>query len=120
MLNVFPNLLTYTMLAPLILRVFLAVYLIWRSSKDLKNPTLNSLSKFSAVVLIIAGAALFVGILTQLAAIVVIVCTLIPLLYNFSRKTLDEKDIIIQKLILVIAVSLLFTGAGAAAFDLPL
>jgi len=134
MLSVFPNLLNYNVLAPFILR--LAVGIIFLELGYLKLGKEKSSWKMFfetihfkpssffvlllAVIEIIAGAFLVVGYLTQLAALVMAIILLAEAYVELQDGALLKRDIVFYTLLLVICVSLILTGAGAYAFDLPL
>ena len=134
MLNPFPELLTYNLLAPFILRVVLGYlfinlgYLKITSEKKrwqvffegIKlKPTLFFV-KFFAVVEIVAGVMLIFGTLTQIAALVLVILTFGELYIEFKEESLLKRNLIFYLLVFTISLSLLFSGAGFFAFDLSL
>ncbi len=111
MLSIFPELLFLSLFAPFILRVTLAVLFglaSWARFK--KGPLALSVAEALVAILILIGAW------TQLAALAALALLGIYLCFRshapYTRSTL--------LLALPIAFSLLITGAGAFAFDLPL
>lgn len=134
MLNVFPDLLTYQMFAPFMLRVVLGLILVnlgflkfsgekvrWENSFETLNlrPKEILVSIFGFIE-IIGGIALIAGFYTQIAALVFAVITFIELYIEQRESSLLKRDFVFYLLLFVIALSLLFTGAGFFAFDLPL
>lgn len=134
MLSIFPTLLTFGLFAPFLLRVALGLVFIrfgWHklgSGRADKTAFFESLgwkpgSYFAfgfGVIELTAGLLFIVGLYTQLAALVatfIILGTLI-----LKRKTADdiESSTGFLALLLVIALSLLVSGAGFFAFDFPL
>ena len=117
MLNPFPDLLIYSMLAPFILRIVLGlVYLDlgilnWKKSGNMK---------VLGLVEIIGAAMLFFGIYTQYAAILFILIGGISFYIEYKDASVLKRDIVFYLLVLAISISLLLTGAGAYAKDLPL
>jgi len=126
MLNTFPSLLTYGFFAPTILRFTIAIILFylayqqWSKRVEISKvrafvfPTLSII--FNAVV----GIGLLLGYLTQIAALLAIIGFCIGLWLNRRHPhivILPNSTVIV---LLVTCVSLLFTGAGAFAMDLPL
>lgn len=134
MLNVFPDLLTFALLGPFVLRVtvgiillvFAYTHLVQRREairmalserwKSLGPIFVWYLGTFEAI----AGVLLVIGFLTQIAALLVIVISLKMLVLKKKHAVLARHGTVAYILILAIALSLLVTGAGAFAFDLPL
>jgi putative oxidoreductase len=134
MLSVFPNLFTYSMLAPFILRVVVGViflelgYLKLGKEKSTWSMFFQTIHfrpshlfvALLATIEIVAGAFLVVGYLTQIAALVMAVILFAEAYVELRDGSLLKRDVVFYTLLLVICVSLLLTGAGAFAFDLPL
>lgn len=133
MLMTFPGLLTYVLLAPFILRVALGGYLILGGLRKLREEKLawNSivpnlkigkydLATVLAYIQVIVGIFVVIGLFTQIAVII----TLIYVWFEWYRKSrnmsLAFSELWITVFVTVISISLLFTGAGFLAFDLPL
>jgi chromate transport protein ChrA len=117
-LSIFPELLTYSLLAPLLLRLtvgilrFGAGVMMWKSN--------NSTYKWLSIIYFISSLLLIVGLYTQIA--VIIALGLVAYDYFESKKagTLIREKVALAILVTVILISLLFTGPGFLAFDLPL
>ncbi|HAO64470.1 TPA: hypothetical protein DCQ44_00630 [Candidatus Taylorbacteria bacterium] len=134
MLSVFPNLLTYQLLAPFILRVVVGIiflelgYLKLGKEKSAWNMFFETIHfkptqlfvTLLAVIEIVSGAFLVVGYLTQVAALVMAVILFAEGYVELKDGALLKRDIVFYTLLLVICISLLLTGAGTLAFDLPL
>ncbi|MBI2097999.1 MAG: hypothetical protein HYT46_03680 [Candidatus Vogelbacteria bacterium] len=106
MLSLFPNLLTYWLVAPVILRAVLGLAFIHEAYAERKTERVMSLLKA------VAGGLLVIGLLTQAAALGgAIIC-----LYELWRLGTNDRRL----LKLAIAVSLLFLGPGFFALDWPL
>lgn len=129
MLNVFPALLTFRFLAPTIIRVVLGGLVVYLGLQKLvanktiatepaEKSTLGVLS-FVATIEILSGLALIAGAYTQIAAIIVSVLTIIFSILKLRGKNPTGFPIPINTLILAAAISLVFSGAGLFAFDLP-
>jgi len=137
MLTTFPSLLMYSFFVPMLLRVAVALFFAklaighFKHKKDVANELARHfkfLSHESSIwltgLLILAelgvGILLFVGAWTQIAAILAALGFLkmayfsprMPLYAPLARST--------YFLLIVICLTLLITGAGAFAFDLPL
>ncbi len=134
MLNTFPDLLTYSQLAPFILRVVLGLIFIdlgllkfkaeksrWIISFEALHlkPAEILVSVFGALQLV-AGAMLIVGLYTQVAALVLVILTGMEVYTEYKDARILKRDIVFYVLLFSIALSLLITGAGQYAFDIPL
>lgn len=132
-LNVFPDLLTLERFAPLILRLVLGLVLIntgYLKFKNEQNRWKFFLEGFGikwepAVALmglieIVGGIALILGFYTQVAALLFSIMFFVELFAEYKEASLVKRDIVFYILVFAIALSLLFTGAGAIALDLPL
>jgi uncharacterized membrane protein YphA (DoxX/SURF4 family) len=134
MLNPFPELLTYSLLAPFVLRItigFLLVNLGFLKLKKEKSrwealfETFQIKQKVVATKIlggieVVGGLALIAGFYTQIAALAFVILGGIEVYIEFKEETLLKRDIVFYLLMFVIALSLLFSGAGFFAFDLPL
>jgi uncharacterized membrane protein YphA (DoxX/SURF4 family) len=134
MLTVFPELLNYHLLAPFILRVVLGFVLFnlgyqkfkseriqWENTFDaLRLKPKGGLVTIFASIEILGGLALIAGFYTQIAALVFVAITFMELYIEQREEALLKRDVVFYLLLLAIAASLLFTGAGFFAFDLPL
>lgn len=135
-LNVFPNLLSLSFLAPMILRLALGLitinlgYLALKSERPRWNTFFEGFGIAKAnsniavtifgLIEIIGGSALLLGLYTQVAALVFALINFIEMYAEYKDATLVKRNIVFYILLFVIAVSLLFTGAGAYSLDLPL
>lgn len=132
MLNLFPQLLAFELLAPFILRLALAAILIYHGYPKLFKDFPSTVSYFESlkikpaklwVVVVgliefIGGIFLFVGFLIQLVAIL---ASLEFLFIVFILKRAHGfKALEFDLAILAMALSLIFLGGGAFAIDIPL
>ncbi len=134
MLNPFPELLTYSLFAPLVLRVVLGVILIdlgilkFKSEKERWITTFNGLGLKPAEMLVslfglievVGGIMLVVGLYTQIAALVFVVVFAIEFYLEWTEANLLKRDLVFYILCFAISLSLLVSGAGTMAFDIPL
>jgi len=134
MLNTFPNLLNFSLLSPLILRVVLGLIFINLGYIELTSEKKRWAAFFEIVHLkpamvfvilmglveIIGGFFLIAGFLTQMTALVFSVITFGEFYAEYHDETLLKRDIIFYLLIFTISISLLLFGAGLFAIDLPL
>jgi putative oxidoreductase len=134
MLSVFPELLTFELLAPFLLRVVVGLILInlgWMKFKGEKarwegffdaigwRPKETFVIVFGLIE-IVGGGLLLIGLYTQVAALVIAVINFAELHVERKESVLLKRDAIFYLFIFVISISLLLTGPGFFAFDLPL
>lgn len=134
MLNPFPELLTYSLLAPFILRIVAGFIFInlgvllykqekqrWLiSCKALKIPKPEIAVKIFGSLEIIGGLMFIFGIYTQVAAIVLALFTFAESYIEYKDSTILKRNLVFYVMLFSITLSLLFSGAGKFAFDLPL
>lgn len=134
MLNTFPSLLTYSWYAPLILRVVLGLIVLDLGVLKFRGERADWITTFAAyrikpahfwvsiygLLEVVAGIFLIFGFLTQISALAVVLLSAIELYTEYTEGAVLKRDIVFYLLILAIALSLLLTGAGAFARDLPL
>ena len=122
MLSVFPTLLSYEQLAPFILRLVLGITLAYFGYQKIRGTggSSGSNSKIYGGVEVIIAAFLVIGLWTQLAALLNVIILIIKIGFKIRDKAFLTDGINYYILLLAIAVSLLFLGAGSYAFDLPL
>lgn len=134
MLNPFPHLLTYMLVAPFILRLVLGyAFLLFGYNKLTRNRREKTtffeklgLRPGKIYVLVfgviecIAGLLLVAGFYTQIAALVSGLILLGTILIKWKKPTLLSGETILFVTLFAIALSLLFSGAGFWAFDVPL
>ncbi|MDO8569346.1 MAG: DoxX family protein [bacterium] len=134
MLNPFPELLMYSFVGPFILRVLLGLifidlgFLKFRGEKETWLASLETLGlrpadlflPIYALLQIIGGLFLLVGLWTQVAALAFVIFTGIELYIEWRAREILKRDMVFYLLIFVISLSLLLTGAGAYAIDIPL
>jgi len=134
MLNPFPELLTYSLLAPFILRItigFLLVnlgYLKLSKEKSRWEATFEAFqvkqkvvaTKILGFIEVIGGLSLIAGFYTQVAAIAFVILSGIEVFIEYREETLLKRDIVFYVLMFMIALSLVFSGAGFFAVDIPL
>jgi uncharacterized membrane protein YphA (DoxX/SURF4 family) len=134
MLNTFPELLTYSQVGPFILRLVLGLILIdvgllkfrgerseWIKAFDAYKikPAYIFVSLFGLLE-IIGGSLLVIGLYTQIAALVFVVLSAIEFYTEYTEGNVIRRDIVFYALVFAISLSLLLTGAGAYAKDIPL
>ena len=134
MINPFPELLTFHLLAPVLLRVTLGVFVFkfgvykLRNSSEILANFFESLGlkpgryfiKALAWAQVLMGIMLVIGLLTQIAAFIVAIISFVSIIVSSRHEDLGLKKPSDYILLFVISVSLVFTGAGLIAVDLPL
>lgn len=132
--NTFPDLLTYGFFSPFILRVVLGYIFINLGYLKLSKETerwklffesihlkpVKIFTYISALIEIIGGIMLILGFYTQITALAFAIITFGELYVEFKVDTLLKRNLVFYLLIFAISVSLLLTGAGFMAMDLPL
>ena len=131
--NIFPQLFTYTLIAPFILRLVLGFIFInlgfLKLSKE-KNGWIGSLNVLGVrpagffvillgVIEVIGGLLLIAGAYTQLTALVLAIISISELLIEYKEESILKRDMVFYLLLSAICVSLLLTGAGLFAVDVP-
>ncbi len=115
MLRLFPQLFAFELTAPFVLRVILGIILlahIYSKNKERKE------AKIMMLIGIASGVLLIAGFLTQAAAIIVAVLTIL----SFTKIAEDFwfDGLNLKIIILAVSLSLLVLGPGILAIDLPL
>lgn len=133
-LNTFPDLLTFSILSPFLLRIVLAFIVInlgylkigkenksWQALFELIHfHPAKYFVKLLAGIEIIGGLFLISGAYTQLTAMVFSILFFCEAILEYKEESLEARNLTFYILIFVISVSLIFTGAGAFALDLGL
>jgi putative oxidoreductase len=134
MLNPFPDLLTYSLLSPFILRVvagFIFIdlgVLLFKNEKErwqaflslFKIPNSKLAVKILGVVEVVGGIMFILGYYTQIAALILGLFTLIETCVEYKEPIILKRNFVFYITIFTIVISLLLSGAGAFAIDLPL
>lgn len=114
--SAFPQLLAYGSVAPLIIRIVLALVFIHFGRNKMRYP-ITKTTKVLSVIEIVLGVLVFVGLFTQLAATLIAAIMLVQLLHKILNKKFLTDGVNYYLVIFVMALSLVFSGAGALAFD---
>jgi len=134
MLNPFPELLAFGLLATFVIRVFLGLLFLRFGIFKIKRDRSEKLRFFesaglrpakvflygTAFIEIIGGAMLLIGIYTQIASIALSVLMAGAVLIKVRNPESLKNDLGYYVLLFIATLSLLFLGAGLFAFDLPL
>lgn len=133
MLNPFPGLLDYAILSPFIIRLVLGFivlnlgFLKLRGERERWTALFRTFLGFGgsfvflvALVEILAGSLIVVGLFTQVAALAVALLSFVNLYLEMKEDALVKRDFVFYATLFAMSLSLLLTGAGFLAFDLPL
>ena len=120
MLSLFPEFLTYEQLAPLMLRLILAVILFGNGYVAVKAKSANFWTKSIGIVEIVSSVMLFIGFLTQLAVLFVVGMSVMFILMKIKTKQKFLGGYDFDVLIMVCALSLFVLGPGVFSIDIPL
>ncbi|MFA6269638.1 MAG: DoxX family protein [Candidatus Paceibacterota bacterium] len=134
MLNTFPDLLTYSLLSPFILRVVIGLIFVdlgvllfkgekarWLTSLSvLKVPRPEMAIKVFGVIEVVGGAMLILGFYTQMTALILALFTFAESYIEYKEPGILKRNLVFYVMLLAILISLLLSGAGAFAIDLPL
>lgn len=133
MLNPFPSLLDFSLLAPLLLRIVGGLIMIGFGREHIYRESgwysffamigLRPAQFFIRVIGIlevVAGVMLIGGAGTQIAAIFSSIITAAAVFIEYQNETLLRRDLVFYLLLLSVYLSLIVTGAGVFALDLPL
>lgn len=134
MLNPFPELLVYSMLAPFILRVVLGFVFLDLGLLKLKKENSRWVASLEALHLhpaktlvmlvglveVVGAIMLFFGFYTQIAALTFVILTGIEFYIEWKDASVLKRNIVFYLLLFAISLSLLLSGAGAYAKDIPL
>ena len=116
MLNLFPQLLNYSLIGPFILRGTIGLVFLDLGILKFKSDQ----TKWLGGVKVIIGLMLIVGIYTQIATLVAIIMSSFEFKTLWQSGNMMKRDMVIYVLTLAITLSLLLTGAGTFSLDLPL
>lgn len=114
-LSFFPDLLTYSMVGPLLLRLAMVFFVGYLSLQRLKENNV-----LIAIPTTIVGILLLLGLYTQIASILGIIIISTDYWINKGSVSFNTERKLLYGIVKIILLSLLFTGPGFLAFDLPL
>ncbi len=134
MLNPFPELLSFSPLAPFILRLVLGLIFLDLGILKFRSERARWIKSFQALHLnpaelfliifglieVVGGAFLLIGAWVQISALAFVLLVGLEFFVEYKDKSVLKRDFVFYLLVLTIAISLLLSGAGAFAFDVPL
>ena len=110
----FPELLTFSFYAPMLLRIALGLYAMAFVFSDRQQK-----KEIYRGLFLVVGLSLLVGFYVQISTVIIALLFIISIFDSRARLTADINKVEIG-LLLVISLTLLITGAGPWAIDLPL
>ena len=133
-LNTFPDLLTYSILSPFILRIVLGFigmnlgYLKFGREKEAWRKLFETINfrparyfvKMIALIELVGGFMLILGYYTQITAMVFALVFFCEMVLEYRDESLENRNLPFYILMFVISLSLIFSGAGAFALDIGL
>ncbi len=130
MLNPFPDFLIFGFFAPTILRITVALVLFYIAYRQYQNSERiaqleiallgKNFAPFAIAYHVFVGLMLFFGAYTQVGALLAIAGFVKGLWLNKRYPNVAFLPNSTIYVLIVVSVALLFTGAGALAFDIPL
>jgi uncharacterized membrane protein YphA (DoxX/SURF4 family) len=131
--NLFPDLFSFTILSPFILRVVAGFIFFNLGSLKLGREKAGWAASFSllhikpsgffvgllGIVEAIGGILLIIGAYTQITALILGVLALAELMIEYKEESILKRDFVFYLLLSAICASLLLTGAGLFAVDIP-
>ena len=134
MLNPFPEFLNYAPLAPFILRVVVGFIFLELGMLKFKSEKGRWMASFETLHLrpttlfvplygllqVVGGVMFLLGAYTQVAALGFVLFTGLELYVEWKAGAVLKRDMTFYLLLFTISLSLLISGAGAYALDLPL
>ena len=123
-LSVFPYILSYQQLSPVLIRLVLGAIMIYWAYTGLRatgtSGKQSGAQKGLDVLEGILGLMLVVGLWTQVAALILAVGFVVCIIQKIRTGTFLTSGVYYMLILLVLALSLLVTGPGWWAFDYPL
>ena len=113
-LSLFPYLLSFQLAAPLLLRLTLGIILGHWAYKHFRT------NRTCAIIEGIVAILFIIGLYTQLAALVTAIAFIVFMVKKVKAKAFFTDGINYYFILFIIALSLLVTGPGLFAFDMPL
>ncbi len=111
----FPELLTFGLIAPFVLRIAVSFFIL---NLGLERRKKNY--SWAVLVYVVIAFLLTVGLYTQLSAILGLILVKLDWIVDNKISWPKKDHIILYSLVGAILLSLIFTGPGLFAFDLPL
>ncbi len=119
MLSIFPSLLVFQIFSPLLLRLTLGIiFTYWAYKRFRSHDEKNDIAL--GVLELVIGIMFILGLYTQVAALISLIIFLVYIIYKIKNHQFLTDGVNYYLILLIISLSLLLTGPGIWAFDLPL
>jgi len=129
MLTIFPQLLDYAFPATAVLRFVIGIIFIIEGKRNFQKSAVSSapvpqkkvaIRKAHAIIEVVGGSLVFIGLFTQIVCIVLSLSLLVRMYAEYKTKQEDKRVCSFYVLLFFTTVSLLFFGPGMLALDYPL
>lgn len=134
MQSIFPYLLSWSQLAPFILRIIGGLYFFYFGYKGLTTEWHHKMDFFKelgikpyklwsyilCIIELLGGAMLLMGLMTQLVALIFFIIAIIGFIVKRNGKVSLQRDTDVYLLLAGIMLCLVITGAGYYGVDLPI
>ena len=135
MLSVFPDFLTFALFAPLLVRLGLGIAFITLGARAFSTDRGALVTAYKqmpflfgpipvwvsvvAVIEVLAGLSVLLGLYTQIGAIVLAAFSFKSIIWKSLGRHIGTESILFYFVTLLASLSLILSGAGLLAFDLP-
>ncbi|MCK9352381.1 MAG: hypothetical protein WCT49_06080 [Candidatus Paceibacterota bacterium] len=127
MLSLFPQLFGFAFPATGVLRVVVSIIFMIEGKRNFSNkpfidtnPRVSYVKKTQAIIEVIGGSMLFIGLFVQPVSIILCLSLLIRMLFEHDIQSSDKRVCYYYLLLFVLTISFLFLGPGMYALDFPL
>ena len=120
MLSLFPQLLSWSQISPFLIRIALGVVFVYWAYVEFRHNKRNAYWKLLGLVELATGVLLVIGLWAQLAAAVAAIDLIIRLIERATKRAFLTDGVNYYLLLLIMALSILVTGAGLWGFDFSL
>ncbi len=120
MLSIFPSLLSWGEVSPLLIRLALGLVFVHWAYVAFRKHGADSQTKIISIIEGIAGLLIVVGLWTQVATLILAIDLVVRLIKKIQAKSFLTDGVNYYLILLILSLSLLVTGAGILSVDLPL
>ncbi len=117
MLSLFPLLLSYSLLAPFLLRLTLAAVFIHRAKTNIRS---TGYEKILGIIEVVGSILLVIGLYTQVTALIFGILLAFFISDKIKQRAFLTNGVNYYLILFVLCLVLLVSGAGSFAIDLPL
>jgi uncharacterized membrane protein YphA (DoxX/SURF4 family) len=120
MLSLFPSLLSWSQVSPVILRITLGCVFVYWAYTAIRSKNISTTEHVFGYIEGVVGLLLIAGLWAQGAALVACIKLIGCIIGKIRKGAFLTNGVNYYLILLAIALSILLTGAGFVAFDLPL